>query len=906
MGFQVNNFTVASYYNRVQAEGGGVLILVRNSFKFKERKDICCLSIERVCEVACVETDLYVIICLYRPPSSNFVYFLEVMEDILRKIKSNKNILVCGDFNINVLLDSSEKDRFLSLMASFRLNCLFAEPTRVTPTSSSCIDNIITNFDVIGKCLVTGVRSDHKCQMVSLSRAFAPQQQTITVRSLSKKRLELFSDNVETKLQTLYHSTSNPNEMYSTLFNCICAEFNKYCKVKSLKVNNNIKFSVWATKGIRRSRDVLYELYDKRSYTSDVTFHNYVRNYSKVFKTVCIMAKSEYISTKIKNSDNKIKTTWQILNAESGKKTRHDKLLTLNINDKQISDKQIVANFLDKYFTNIPIETTKDLLSSPDTAESFLRGNVNTSNPSFNFRLVNSSDITNAFKNIKRKGTEDLWGLSTKAIASIIENIAPFLALIFNCCITDGIFPDLMKMSKIIPIYKSGCSKNPSNYRPISILPVLSKIFERILLNQMLAHFNFNRILHVKQFGFTKGSSTQDAGSSLVKSVLEAWENSQDALGVFCDLSKAFDCVDHHTLLMKLRYYGVSNNSLNLLKSYLSGRVQKVSIDRVTSQGSIVKMGVPQGSILGPFLFLVYINDLPYIVERMSDIVLFADDTSLIFKIGRRDNDLIEPNNTLNLVSNWFSANNLLLNAGKTKCIRFSLPNVTQAQTNIKLHNEMLQLSSSTVFLGVTLDSKLQWGPHIQRLADRLSSAAFAIWKIRQITNVETARLVYFAYFHSILAYGILLWGSAADIESIFILQKRAVRAIYKLGSRDSLRTLFKQINILTVPSEYILQNIMYVRKHINEFKKKSDQHSISTRNRNGLVKSRFRLCKTDKSFLGNSVRFYNKLPVSITQLNATKFKACVKNILMSKGYYTISDYINDRITYSVPTDSLP
>ncbi|KAI8423332.1 hypothetical protein MSG28_014346 [Choristoneura fumiferana] len=268
----------------------------------------------------------------------------------------------------------------------------------------------------------------------------------------------------------------------------------------------------------------------------------------------------------------------------------------------------------------------------------------------------------------------------------------------------------------------TGSSSDPGNFRPISVLPVLSKVFEKIMLNQLLRHFNVNNLLHSQQFGFTKGRSTTDAAASLMKYIYDAWENSQDAIGIFCDLSKAFDCVEHETLIRKLQHYGLSAKALNLVKSYLSQRIQKVDINRTQSAGSAVKLGVPQGSILGPFLFLVYINDLPHLLEQKCNIVLFADDTSLIFKVNRQQEDPTHINETLAEALNWFTANNLLLNAAKT----------------------------------------------------------------------------------NIMSYGMLIWGKAADIETIFILQKRAVRSIYNLGSRDSLRERFKEINILTVASQYI------------------------------------------------------------------------------------------------------
>ncbi|KAG6453216.1 hypothetical protein O3G_MSEX008022 [Manduca sexta] len=658
-------YRVASSFFWISAEGGGTMILIKDGVTHKDRQDIVKLSVERVCEVACAETSGYIILYVYRPPSSNILAFISKMEDILKKLKMNNNILVCGDFNIDLLVDSTDKRLFLNLLQSFNLNCQFLEPTRLTTTSATCIDNVISNFKINSKELLL---------IVKLNCESNRSKNIVQFRPLTQYNLQKFSARLNLVLPMLTCGSDNPNNMFKTLLNGITNIFNKTCSVKSVPLKNKISFSAWATNGIRRSRDVLYELYDRRSFTPDVEFNNYVRTYSQIFKRVCRYAKAAYISSHIKNSDNRIKTTWKIINTETGKNKTNDKIL-LNINDELVSDKYRIANYFEHFFTNIPFETTKCLPSSPGAAESFLKQNVDLSIPNFEFEFVTHSDIIKVFKSLNIKSTEDLWGLSVKALQSVIDNIAPILAEIFNCCVRDGIFPDLMKVSKVVPIFKAGCSNTPSNFRPISILPALSKVFEKLMLNQMLVFFNKNGISHNRQFGFTKGRSTQDAGRALVKAVLDAWEGSQDALGVFCDLSKAFDCVDHKTLILKLHYYGIRGIGLKLISSYLSGRNQKVFIDNVSSAGSAVRIGVPQGSILGPFLFLVYINDLPYMVDNMADVVLFADDTSIIFKLNRRDENLGEPHKVLSLISDWFSSNNLLLNAAKTKCVRFSLLN---------------------------------------------------------------------------------------------------------------------------------------------------------------------------------------------------------------------------------------
>ena len=251
-------------------------------------------------------------------------------------------------------------------------------------------------------------------------------------------------------------------------------------------------------------------------------------------------------------------------------------------------------------------------------------------------------------------------------------------------------------------------------------------------------------------------------------------------------------------------------------------------------------------------------------------------------------------NSCLSLVTHWFTANNLVLNAKKTKCIKFALPNVKNLGPSVVLNNEEIETVQATTFLGITVDSKIQWGEHITGLTNRLSSAAYAVRKVRALTDVATARLVYFSYFHSVMSYGILMWGNAADIENVFVLQKRAIRAIYRLGTRVSLRERFKDIGVLTVASQYIYANIIYVRQNIELFSKKSDVHNLNTRNKHKLTASNYRLHKVHGSFVGLCIRIYNRIPVHLLELTDSSFKIKIKDILIKKAYYNINDYFTD------------
>lgn len=893
-------YELGSYYTRKNAIRGGSCILVKKIFQSKERLDIVNESVERHVEFSCVELNKLIIISVYRPPSGIFTIFEKAMEDVLRKtFNSNKPVIVCGDFNVDILLNNADTLKIKNLFNSFNLQNVFLEPTRITATTSTGIDNIFCKVPILSKSILHQLSSDHTGQYIEIGLEQREDSKEIIFRPITEQKLAIFKERVTNKIHTndlKSQCSGDPNKLYEVLFNKLVTEFKDVFKKKTVKCKKRQNFTSWATKGIIKSRETLYDLYEKKSYTHDAEFLSYVKRFSKVFKLVCQEAKKFHISSKIKKSANKSKAVWSVINSNVGKNKSKDNEFILENEGNIIKDASEVANVFVKFFTEIPHETTKDLSSSSDVSESLLKEHVASCPKDFVFKRVSSYKIIKCYKTIALKKTEDFFGISVKVVSAIIEDIAPYLADIFNCSIEQGIFPDLMKHSKISPLFKAGSKTQATNFRPVSILPTLSKIFEKIILQQMSEFFVENELLHARQFGFRKNYSTIDAATKLVTSIFESWEDFHDAVGIFCDLSKAFDCVDHVSLLKKLQHYGVRNKALKLIESYLGNRKQSVIINGEVSEALSVTIGVPQGSILGPFLFIVYINDLPFLVEKLADIVLYADDTSLIFKTSRKNLSCSDINLVLTNIKFWFDANNLALNSKKTKCVKFTLCRNTATTSSIAINNDKLEFEKECKFLGLTLDSKLQWGPHIDALGGRLSSAAFAVRKIRQLTDVTTARLVYYSYFHSVMSYGILLWGKAADAESIFILQKRAVRSIYNLKSRESLRERFKEYGILTMPSLYILQNILYVRKNWSNLQKYSDTHSHNTRNKNKLVCNLTRLAKVSKSFVSNSIRFYNKMPDHMLNLSEKKFKKALKSFLINKAYYSVEDFLKDKI----------
>lgn len=895
MQFSYKNYVLGSIFYRKHAMRGGSMILVNKTLYFKKRDDIVNFSVEREVELSCIELKSYIIVSVYRPPNGQYDIFENVLEDVLKRLDNkNKQLIVLGDFNINILSPSNLNNNLINLFLSFNLVNLFNEPTRIAKNSATCIDNIFYNCDILDKSIFHKLSSDHSGQYILLRQDKVNTNTTISSRHISQNKIETFKTKIITEINALDTNSDDPNFKYNNVLRIIKNNFDLQFPKKNRVCKDRLAFNDWATPGIRKSRDFLYELYGEKSYRHDDDFIKRVRVYSTIFKLVCKQAKCIHIKNQISKSSDKVKTVWTIIKQETGKATQSEPNIVLRKNGCIVEEKSEVANTFANFFSNVPFETTKDLKPRQDRATQLLKAHVDRNAENFSFHQITPAVILKTFKSLKIKNSEDIWGFSVKFIANIIETVAPLLSELFNDCIGKGVFPDLMKCSKILPLFKSGDSKEPGNFRPISILPAFSKIFEKLMLSQLSTFFNCNSLLCDEQFGFSKGFSTTDAITTFVGSIYDAWENCLDVIGVFCDLSKAFDCVDHEILLDKLSHYGIRDNAQKMLKSYLTKRIMQVDINGVLSHATPVNVGVPQGSILGPFLFLVYINDLPLFINRHAKVILFADDTSLLFNISRKLTNTNFINIALNNVFEWFSSNYLALNANKTNCLMFSLGK-ERIVDPIMINGNNVTLTKTTKFLGLLLDTKLQWGSHIESILGKLSSAAYAIRKIREYSDVQTARIVYFSYFHSLMTYGILLWGNSAESHSIFVLQKRAVRAIYGLGSRVSLRDRFKEINILTMPCQYIMSCLLYARRHLHKYNKFGDSHGYQTRHKDKLVLPMTRLSKISKSFVVNCVRFYNILPVNLTNLNERGFKYRVKYLLLQKAYYSVNHFIEDK-----------
>ena len=367
-----------------------------------------------------------------------------------------------------------------------------------------------------------------------------------------------------------------------------------------------------------------------------------------------------------------------------------------------------------------------------------------------------------------------------------------------NISMTKGVFPRELKMANIIPLFKSGNTMCVNNYRPISILPVFSKVYEKIMFNRLSEYLKMQNILCSNQFGFREKHSSYMALVTLVDRLSEALEKGETVIGLFLDFSKAFDTVDHEILLCKLEHYGIRGCLLDWFKYYLYNRCQFVTYCNTSSQHTSVKCGVPQGSILGPLLFLIYINDLPHATTLFS--VLFADDTNM-FDSSKDINGLIANINTeLGKVCDWLYANKLSINVSKTHFMVWS-PRKAKLEDlgPITLNGQEIDRVTETKFLGIILDKSLSWKPHIYYVRNKISKAAGILKKLRAYVNIDTMVNLYYSFVYPYFMYCVHVWGKTyvTNLECLNIMQKSIVRIIAGVSPKEHTAPLFFKFKIL-------------------------------------------------------------------------------------------------------------
>jgi hypothetical protein len=568
------------------------------------------------------------------------------------------------------------------------------------------------------------------------------------------------------------------------------------------------------------------------------------------------------------------------------------------IENKVITGNREIADAFNSYFSSIQARTDSDVANANSSSLSKLKEFVEKSNnPNlFSIPLINTEFVCKQLQCLKvkkAKGPDDIGPYFLKIAAEII---APSLCHIFNVSIISGMFPSRWKEAKVTPIYKKGKKHCVENYRPISILCTLSKILERYIHEKLYDYLTNAKLLLPQQSGFRAQHSCATSLTHMVDSWLGSLNNGKMVGALFIDLQKAFDSIDHSILLEKLHIYGCDKNSINWFTSYLSNRNQKVNFMNVCSSLKATEKGVPQGSILGPLLFIIFINDLPLHLSH-CDSDLYADDTT-IFTEGNNLKDIeILLNKDAENVYKWCTENNLSINAKKTTCMLIATPQKVRTikeSLKVYINNVQIPVSSCEKVLGVHISNSLNWDKHVTNVKNSMKGKLYILRRIRSYLSVHARKIFCNSYMFPYLNYCSTIWGNTTkgNLTKLHRLQKRAARLIYN-DPISSSADLFKKLKWMPMEKLIEYEKLVLVYKSLNMkcpqymhdmlSYQSNERYSMRSTTQRKLVVPKVNVEMFRKSFVYSGSHLWNQLPHHIQQADSLrKFKqSCLSYLQM-------------------------
>lgn len=908
----LEGYECAAYYCRNICKKGGVCFFVKNDLRINSF-DSSSYCVENQIELATIilhalPINIY-IIGVYRPPRANDIFFDNLTNFIIHVFNNNynKQLIVLGDFNINMAQKGEIQNRLITVMSSFGLKQKIKSFTREVGGSKSMIDLIFTNInsqEFQSSILITAL-SDHHGQEILLKTTKQVNNFLYKDKKMiNPKNIDRFKKLLQNEYWfSIYDKDKTMDEKYICFNNILKTHFDNAFPMKKVKLKSSCSYKIHFPTKVLEIRKKLKQLFiASKDLLPLHPLKDLYKERKRQYKQLIREEKSRFVQKQLSNSKNPSKSIWNIVNKHRNFKHNQEDIVNEFSKDQSYhTDPKILANKFNEHYINIGnnnnlknsnVCSVKDLKSSLANSM-FIQGTT-------------ELEIIKIIKTLKSSNTCGFDEISMTLLKAICFEITSPLTYLINNSIESGIFPVLLKTSTIKPIYKSGNKDEEKNYRPIAILSSISKVFEKVILDNLSSFLEQNKILPRNQFGFRKKLSTTQAMFELTHNIVSALDNNNKILALFFDLQKAFDMVPHEELLQKLELIGIRGLALNWFRSYLTERVQRVELTysnnttclqkKIYSTELQIKTGVPQGSNIGPILFIIYLYDLK--INSDSNVYLFADDTAITVMDKNYKNLQEKTCIDSNLLVNWFNDNGFKLNPSKTKLINFTITKTYHCKNllEITIEQEKIVEDEIVTYLGLKIDKHLKFKQHIQYISKKLSKALFLIRRLSYFCSEEVLLQIYHSLFIAQAKYGISIWGRSSSLKSLFVLQKAAIRTIFKLKKQESCKQIFREKNILTLPCIYIFHTVNFARENPKYFTSESSPSNQHYNIRpNNLIKNLYH----NKSFYENHTMFNatlltNKLPKELqNESNLKNFKREFKKFLINKTYYSVEDYLN-------------
>lgn len=889
--------------------GGGVGIFVKDCFEPKIVKLPQNLTQPEMLFIELTVKNTKVVVgVIYKPPKIPYGVLATIQESLAYITTKYEHVIITGDFNINLLAPESYPTIFFQMNVSepFGLTQMVKDPTRVTSTTSTLIDlMLVKHSENVKKCGVVDIPgiSDHCCVYMAYSiykPKFKPK--TITKRDFSKFNQESFLEDIRAAPWELIYAVNedNLNDQATIFENVFSSVLDSHAPFKTFTVKH--KKSPWLTDHIKKQmnqRDKYKNLLNsiKRKLDSALdgspeffVLKNQLDMAGEHFRTL-----RNHVNNLVRNA--KIKTFNSEVNEKLNfAKQYHNALKRNNVVDSKFSDTNcnLDPNSLNEAFTSYNNAEVNDEMVNQEINKIL----QNSKHPSFKFRTVTESEVKKVVKSIKSNacGVDDI---SAHYLKLSIDSIAPFVTDIINASFQHRCFPDRWKQAIIKPIPKIDDPTSPSDYRPISLLPAISKIIEKIAASQMCDFFVGDNQLDKLQSAYKKFHSTNTALLNICDDIYKAFDKSQLTILILLDYSKAFDCANHRLILAKLKAAGFHDEALSWVLSYLLDRKQKVRTDLGESRWVTMKNGVPQGSILGPLLFLVLVSDL-YTSISNGKYHMYADDTQLYYHctLNQIETTISRINQDLERVQLFSNNNCLKLNSTKSNFIIIgSRPNLSKLSQKtlspIVLNNKIIERKTHVKNLGVIFDEPFTWTKHVNK------SISTAYFKLRQVyrfknflsedskkTVCESYILCHFNYCDSV--YFNITEFLKSKIQKV---QNTCFRFIFGLRKYDHVSSCLVKLDTLNMHERRLLHGLSLMHRVnlklapsylIDRIVRHEDIHTYNTRHRRNIVSERCNTATRKNSFFPFFSKLYNEIMLTPKFRNTSiiTFKKHVKEYL--------------------------
>ena len=902
-------------------QGGGVCIYIRNDFAFNTRDDLSSPDLEALfIDILLPKTKPILCGVCYRPPKQlNFYDLLESLFLECSSVNENESVIL-GDFNTDVSSKTgcSLNKSLKSFCDLFSFIQIIQDFTRVTPLTSTTIDLIlvsdpvkISQHGVINCCL-----SDHQMTFCTrkICRDYVGKHNNVTVRSLKHYEKESFQQSLLSQDWSSVLLCDNVNNAWESFKSIFVSVLDNIAPVKSVRIKQRTEGWIDSTVlECIKARDKAFHNFRKDK--SEDNF-NHFKNLRNKANSAISVAKKNYFKQSLEENKQDSKSLWKCLK-ELGLPSKTGQSATnigLNIEGNICFDKSVVAEKFNSFYVTVAEKLVSKLPRSVSAfGENFVFNFYRTKGirpKSFSFSIVTEFKVLKYLNKLSPNKATGLDGIPSRFIRDSAPIIAGPLAHIINLSVIQGVVPDDLKTARVVPLFKKNDKTDVGNYRPVSILSTVSKIFERVIYDQLEEYLANKNVLYDYQSGFRKGMSTDTCLIHLTDFIRLQMDKGHFVGMLLLDLQKAFDTVNHEILLTKLRAIGLTDNAVMWLSSYLSNRMQLVENAGVLSSSAPIKCGVPQGSILGPLLFLIYVNDMSAVVR--NKLLLYADDSAIL--VSGKDKKSIEDNlsSDLHLVSQWLITNKLSLHLGKTESILFGSHRRVNSQSplDIKCNGQAIESKTSVKYLGATIDQFLSFETMARSVIKKSCNRLKFLYRKKEFLTSHTKKLLVSSLIQCHFDYASSAWfnGLTKDLKhKLQVTQNKIIRFVLDLHPRSHIgKDEFNKLKWLPVSSRvnqtilchvYKIHNGLSPQYLTENFTPVSSVHEYPTRFRSKTVCSDSGYIFKDsarysvpnvkgfgqKTFLYNGCMLWNGLPQVVRDAKTlSAFKVKVKDHFLS------------------------